>query len=181
MYLEQLKMYSTKAEMAGYRTWVLPADEIKPIAEMLCLIDVDEHEREYILQIMYANELSESQGFERKKTDIILLQFTINLPFIVEENCRVDTALLLHFLNIQMPIGQFIFSDLERSIVFRGGLTHVDETIASWLVVEAINMIRFFVGRFREFIEPVASGNTTYSQVMQNLIEQGRRLQENAS
>lgn len=176
MYLERLKTYATKLEDAGYHAKVLPADETKEISEILCLAHVDDLERDYIFQIMYINELAEAQGVERSSTDLVLLQLTMRLPFSVAEPQFSDTARILHIFNIMMPIGQLVLSEQEKTVFFRGVLTHSSDQIESSLVIEAVRMALFFIQRFSKLFEPIMKGEQTYTQVVQALTEQGKQL-----
>ena len=176
MYLEQLRLYADKLEAAGFRAWVLPADQVNSVNELLCLVDVDALKRDYVFQIMYINELVQAQGARSNETDMTLLQLTMRLPFPVAEPQFADVGRLLHLLNVMMPIGHLILSEVENAISFRGVLTHSSEHIESWLVVEAVKMIQFFVIQFAVLIEQAAKGERSYAQIVQALTKQGQRL-----
>jgi hypothetical protein len=176
MYRPALESYVAAAEPAGYRAWMLPADDIKPIDEMFCLIHVDDRDRDYLMHLMYPNQLTAAGGLAPSDTDLTLLQLTMKMPFPVAIEPAGDLALLLHAFNLYVPIGQFILSDQERQVVMRGALTHVDAALPPWMVVEAIDMMRLFALRFGDLIEQVASGAATYARTVADLIAQSERL-----
>ena len=171
-----LESFAKAAEEAGFRAWVVPASGAQTISELLCLVQVDEAGRNYVIHGMFTDELSGAFGAERSPDDIVFLQLTLPLPFTVEEVASADTALLLHSLNLLTPIGQFILSDDEGLIVFRAMLPHMDNNLPSALVVEAIRMTRFFVTEFLSIIEPVAQGLKTCRDTLDELARQGIRL-----
>ena len=178
MSIENLEKFAKNAEAAGYRAWVISSEAVKKVPEFCCLIYVDERDRHYVVQGLFANQLSEfmleQEGFSRpprSETDIVMLQLTVFLPFAVEESAFAETAQLLHIMNISIPVGQFILSQSERLVVFRAVLPHSDYDLAPWLVVEAIHMARYFILQFTPLIESVAEGTLTHLQVIAALRE----------
>ncbi len=176
MISQQLEKYAAAVQEAGYRAWVVPSDAVKKVSELFCLVHVDEQDRNYVIHGMYGHELGEALGSPRTANEIILLQLSMPLPFPVQETMLADTALLLHTLNLLVPVGQFILSEQEGLIIFRTILTHTDEELAPALVVEAIQMARYFTLQFSAFIEPVAVGNVTHLQMIAALSEKGVQL-----
>lgn len=176
MYQPALESFAAAAEQAGYRAWVLPADDTKPVAEMFCLIHVDDRDRDYLMHLMYPNQLTEAGDLPSADHDLTLLQLTLTMPFPVTIEPAGDLALLLHAYNLCVPVGQFILSDQERLVVMRGVLTHADAALPPWLVLEAIDMMGLFARRFADSIEQVANGTTTYARTIADLSAAGEHL-----
>ena len=176
-----LESYARAAEEAGFRAWVVPASGEQAISELFCLAHVDPAGRNYVIHGMFPDELSGALGAERSPDDIAFLQLTLPLPFTVEETASADTALLLHSLNLLIPIGQFILSDDEGLIVFRSMLPFMAHSLPDALVIEALRMTRFFVTEFQALIEEVAQGHKSCRDTLDELARQGVRLPTVAS
>lgn len=174
MYLEQLRLYANKIEEAGYSCWVLPADQDKKISELLILMNVDALARDYVMQVMYVNELAEDSGIGSPDNSIFMLQSTMRLPFPVSEPYFSDVARLLHLINALLPIGQLILSEMDKSVSFRGILAHTSPNIESALFVEATKMTNFLLMPFIALIEQVATGVSSYAQTLEMLAESGK-------
>ena len=175
MFLEQLQIYAAKLQEMGYMAEVLPANESKPVAELMCLAHIDDKDRDYVFQIMYVNELIQSQGIAQSgKTT--LLQFNMRLPLPIVETQYADTARLLHVLNTMIPAGSLILSETENQIWLRALLMNDSEQISSQVVAELIKMSIFVLKRFSPMIEQVASGENSYTQIIDAIMAEGTRI-----
>lgn len=171
-----LQAYADAAVHAGYRAWVNAPDTPGRVSELFCLIHVDAAERNYVLHGMYPHELLTSMGEPPDDSPLTLLQLTLRLPFAVEQSAASETALALHMLNLLVPLGQFTLSETEDLIAFRAMLTHDDPAISASLVLEAIQMTRFFITRFAPLIEPVATGEQSTRWMREELARQGMAI-----
>ena len=150
-------LYAEAAERAGYRAWVNAPDSPGRESELFCLIHIDAAQRNYILHGFYPHELLAALGHPTSDSDLSLLQLTLALPFPVEDSALGEAARALHMLNLLVPLGQFTLSETEGLIAFRTILAHGQLAIEPAVVVEAIQMNRFFITRFALLVEALAS------------------------
>ena len=171
-----LEQIARAAQDAGFRAWAVNSQNGRSVAELFCLIHVDDAGRNYVVHGMFPNELADQLGSPTEPSDVNFLQCSVAMPFPVEETATADTARLLHSFNLLIPVGAFILSEQEGLIVFRAMLAHAGGSLSVPMVVEALRMIRFFVIEFSVLVEPVAQGQSSCDSVIGQLRRQGVRF-----
>lgn len=133
----------------------------------------DEAGRDYVLQVVYVNDLAKSTGVTAEENEILLLQFFVSFPFKAEQTFLGDISSLILTINRILPLGAFGLSQKEGTIYFQYILASETKQISKLVSVEVTNIIGMFVKEFAPKLASVATGEKTVDEVLKEMESTG--------
>lgn len=146
----------------------------KEASFIVATLGPDARERERTLKIL--PRLQESGEVLKapadKKNPIVSLQFTSELPFKVKS--AKDTASLLHFINNELYLPGFHFDEAEEKIYFR----HINYSLISGIdkkvLIGQTGLILLYLDLYMNPIEEVASGKSTFNNIIEEVVKEAK-------
>ena len=152
----------------------VPASPEIPYDRLLVFFGLDYKERVKTLEITLQEQELGQNVTPNKKTmnaGLVRVQFQIKLPFLIDPLSGIEVANLLHFLNRFLELPGYEMSELDEEIYFRYiWITHQD-VLTPPLLLSIVGIILMNVDLFSQSIESVSSGEKTYSQLLENMVQ----------
>lgn len=150
-----------------------PMDEF-PYERLLAFLGVDYKKREKILEVTlqqqeFAEGDSHAPGYVR-------LQFQSTLPFDVNELFTSQVASLLLFLNHLLELPGFEMSEVDSKVRYRYVLLTDSQGVDAKVCFAIIGIIILILDLFTETIEKVASGEMTFNELLENILETAQKI-----
>ncbi|WP_027183823.1 hypothetical protein [Desulfovibrio inopinatus] len=169
-WLQQLCDFLTEQNVSFYDQ---SADENCPADRLYVHLDMDDHKREYTLQIASLGNTAGDHGLAVEADKPRSIQFILMAPFVVDTPHIAETGLYLLMVNRLLPLGAFGLIEDEGFIYFNYSLLTNDASINTALCFEIISAIGFFINATRQITELVACGDISHHEAVQQLEQAG--------
>lgn len=156
-----------------FQTLLQPVDEENFYEKLHVSLGEDERGRQFNVQIHFINDVNRAQGSEDEPEDIVLLQMFLLLPYSITDTTLLPTARLILMLNRILPLGAFGISEVDGAMFYQYNCGLIDRVMDPDVLVESLRMIGFFITKFTDLIEEVATGSRTFEAAAQWLFDQG--------
>ena len=156
-----------------FQTLYQPVDEENFYEKLHVSLGEDEKGRQFNIQLHFINDVSRAQGGEDEPEDIVLLQMFLLLPYSITDATFMPTARLILMLNRILPLGAFGISEVDGAMYYQNNAGLTDRAMDPDVLVESMRIIGFFVTRFTDLLEEVATGARTFEAAAQALFDQG--------
>ncbi len=101
---------------------------------------------------------------------VLLLQYFIELSFVIAESALSDVAALLPHLNNKVVLGHFGITEGQRTVHYRYVQTLPSErSITREAVVDAVRLVSYTPALFEEVLESLASGEISVAQALEQM------------
>jgi hypothetical protein len=171
-----LRLIQEVVEDLEYETEYLAPEEQIPYERLHVLLGIDRENRASKLQLHFINDvaLAVSGAEDLEEThDAVLLQFMLLFPGRVDAGYFGALAEYLLQLNRILPVGAFGISQPDGTVYYQYILALPEREVDENVLIEVIQMIDFFVGRFRLNIDRVSRGVATAAVVLDELRGEG--------
>lgn len=151
---------------------LMEIDDENPVERLFVVFDQDEKGRDQILQLVFINDMLNLSDQPDEPDDMFLLQFTLELPFRVQESALAEVARLLLALNRVIPVGALGLAEPERQVYFNYVLSCSDREVEDVVAANIVGIVEFYIPSFAVLIEAVAEGSRTREDVIKQLTEE---------
>lgn len=177
---EMLDQIQAVLEREKVNCFLAEAAEGKSQPRLLAFLGNDYKNRERFLEIMALPQISTGMPHRQKeaKQDYIYVQFEFAFPFEVVEKAVSDISNVLHFVNRMIDLPGFEFDELNDKVFFR--YVHLASKIEedSFLYISILGLIMMALDLFTETLEKIATGQATFDQLLEQMIEVSKALQK---
>ena len=168
-------------DSAGANLDFFRGDAEVPFERLNVLLQSDDAGRDYVLQIVFVDDVSELMAFafdeaiedeDEDEVDetAVTLHFSLILPYRVKDGCDVEIMRLLMTINRLLPLGVFGYGETDQGLYWGYPLLLADRDSLQGLVLEdTLNMLNFALETYGTLIEAVAIGSASYSDVLDQL------------
>lgn len=171
-----LQTIAKDLESKDFATYSPEVSKDNPFEQLYVSLGQDESERDFILQLVFVNDLASAMGVEQDSDDPFLLQFFLSFPFLAKKTTVNETALLALTLNRIIPLGAIGLSQAEGTLYFQYVLACPDDKPSSILIEEVVSMIGMFVTEFAPKLELVATGKKKSKEVVDEMEKLGLKI-----
>ena len=154
---------------ADYEVEYLPSSEEVPFDQLQILMGADEEGREILcfMQLIFQAPLEE---------DLLLpgdffISFLIPLTFDYKQENLIDLCRMMMLINKTLEMPGFILSEAEKMISYRYGYKVNEKNVDYSEVVQIAELLLSKVDLFSSAIEPIANGESTLHEFLQNSIQ----------
>jgi hypothetical protein len=147
-------------EIAAYPSWVEPATDDAPIAQMHVLLHVDDNDRNFMARLMV---ICDDQA---APDSIALLDMALIFPFPVQADRIADTARLTCALNLASHIGAFAVAEADKVIMLRAPWHAPLADMNAAHVMPLLDRLRANALESAPLLEQVASGALPFDEVL---------------
>jgi hypothetical protein len=159
-------------EYMNYETAHIPVDSENTVEQLFVSLAAEDEEfaeDSPFAQIMFINDLVAPVMETNQVTNItFILQFFVSLTVIVPPEKRQEIHGLLSALSNLTPIGHLAFN-AETGIFFRYNLVTHKREVEPEVALEIIEMIKFFVLAFTQWIDQFCRGVINFEQAIENI------------
>lgn len=165
---EELRQIEMMLQQEGYNCSLEPYSKAPPFGRLLVFLGNDHQDRERILEITtQIQELGEALS----EQSYLRIQFELSLPFTVKPFMTNDVNSLFAFLNRMLELPGFELDEMNDLLFFRYVLLTSKEKVDALLLKGIIGLILMHVEIFSKPIEHVATGDNTFNDVLENVLE----------
>lgn len=168
---ETLKEIEHIFHAEGFQSQIQRSEGL-PIDRLLVLIGSDDQERKQFLEIT-ALEQQLAQGLEKEnETPIYLrIQLQYSFPFTMKDRSAADTASLLFFMNRMLEFPGLELDEMGQKIYYRYVFLLQEGHLDHYILLAIVGLIMLIVDVFSEAIEKVATGKTTFNEILEQIVE----------
>jgi hypothetical protein len=153
-----------------FKTRLLPVSAGNQVERLFVIFGRDEQNRDYVLQLMFINDMLNIAGQRDQPGDAYLLQFALEFPFRVgEKELFSDLARLLLTMNRILPSGALGLDETAHTVNFNYVLVCEDRAADDDVVAGITEMAMFFLHAFAPLIETVGNGSCSREQAIAQL------------
>lgn len=156
---------------------LIEANEEVPFDCILIYLGLDGKQRERTLQIV-AQEQIFTQDIPEKfkgKAGYYRIQFMAKFPFSYEDKVTHDISSTLLFINRLLELPGLELSEFENQISYRYVLLS-NADISKPLLLSIVGNIMLLLDGFGESIEKIATGEATFNNLLEQVIEASKKL-----
>lgn len=159
---------------------IVDSSKENPQPRLLVFLGNDYQNRERILEIT-----AKPQFFtglpnrpEQASKEYVYVQFEVSFPFKVVEEALQDTSSLLLFINRMIDLPGLELDELNNRLFYRYVCLSPRLQEDSFLYISILGLIMMVLDLFTETIEKIASGQATFNQLLEQMIEISNALQK---
>jgi hypothetical protein len=173
-YLEQIEK---ELSSSGFDCSLEPSGADR-FGRLLLFLGHDYKQRERVMEITaQPQDLSAVlPASSPQETPCIRIQFQARLPFHLIDTCVNETSSLLFFLNRMLELPGFELDETHSSVFYRYVLLTTREEIHSSLIKGIAGAAILLQDLFSESIERVATGKTTFNELLENILKMTESL-----
>lgn len=140
--------------------------------DLMVLLGNDKLERERILNISCRPLRFRIPGLNPQQQDQYYnIQFSIQLPFTVQDLSATQISSLILFINHSMDWPGFDFDELNNKVFFRYIWLIKDSALDATLLLNIVTAISLNLDLFSETLEQVALGKATFNEILHKITE----------
>ena len=143
---------------------------------LLVYIGHDYQNRERVLHLHAVEQLLGNTSIKTPHTAYFLIQFRYQFPFPVKQGCSLEVSSLLLFLNHLLELPGLEISELEDALFYRYVLFYGEKRIHPEMFMAIIGVIGLILELFTESIEKVATGELTFNDLLEKVLELSKQL-----
>lgn len=165
---------------------IFEASEEAPYNRLLIFLGSDYQNREKTLELIVqqqelAEQLFEKPAKKQKNGIFFRCQFQLTFPFEIQEFALQQTASLLLFLNRHLELPGLEMSEIDNRLFYRYVLLTGEASPNRKLFLAIIGIIMMISELYTETIERIASGKTTFNELLEEVLKIANRIKENQS
>lgn len=156
--------------------------EQSPTDHLLVFLGVDPNtNQEQILEITAQEQALDTKPTKSHSKEYFRIQFHYFFPFPIDDLALNQVGSLLHFLNQTLDFPGLELNELENRISYRYVWLTKGNHIDSTLLICIISVIKFILTLFSGSIERLATGKTTFNELLKEIIEiAAQNMQKNS-
>lgn len=159
---------------------LIMATEEVPYERLLIFLGVDEKERERILEVTalkqaFINGLDPSESHE---PDFFRIQFQTILPFSVSHEATSQVSSLICYLNRLIELPGLEFDEIRLQVFHRYILLYGEEKFNKKMFLSLVGLIMLLLELFSSTLEKVASGETSFNELLEQIIHMAQRIKQ---
>lgn len=113
-----------------------------------------------------------------KEGTYIRVQFQLVFPFQTTDQTASDTATVLHFINRVLELPGFEMDELQNRVLYRYVWLTDYPGNDSTLIISILGLIAMTLDLFTESIEKIASGESTFNELLKEIHRQGEQYND---
>lgn len=173
-YLEELEQLFKSEKINCYT--VNASEGIQP--HILAYLGNDYQNRERTLKVtpvpqFFAGLPNKPQDTHKQYAQI---QFEYSFPFTIHEDHMADVASLLLFINHMIDMPGLEMDELNNKVLYRYVFLTSQVNEEAFLLVSILGTIMMILDLYTEAIEKIASGQKTFNQLLEQILEASKLL-----
>lgn len=179
--IEILKQIASILEQGQANVTLVEASNDFPYPRLLVFLGNDYKNRERILALSAQGQslVGLPGKHEMKSTEYIRVQFQTTFPFLMKDNAVFEVGSLLHFINHVVELPGFEMDELDNKIFYRYVLLSSRPDTNPTLYFSILGLIMMLLDLFTEAIEKLATGEASFNEMLEQMIELTRQIQPN--
>lgn len=161
-----------------YDCSLVEATDTVPYERLITFIGLDEKERERILEVTVLKQeffkgLVEG---EKEGSDFFRVQFQVFFPFNIEPSASNQVASLICYLNRLVELPGFDMDEINLQVSYRYVFLYGEKGFNKKLFTSLVGFIMLTIELFGATLEKVATGETTFNQLLEQIIEIAKKM-----
>lgn len=176
--MEFLKQFEKVLTEEEFDCSFLEATDAVPYERLLIFLGVDEKERERVLEVTAIKQVF-MQGLDfsnPQEPDFFRIQFQIAFPFNIHPQAVSQVSSLICYLNRLVELPGFEMNEIDLQLFHRYILLYGEEKFNKKLCLSIVGLIMLLLELFTATVEKVAAGETTFNQLLEQIITMAQRL-----
>lgn len=165
----------------NYPCNLMEATEEQPEEQLLVYVGTDYKQREQILQITSQKQILGEERSGTPMNEYFRIQFKFLYPFSTDTLVLSQVASLLHFLNKQADFPGFELDELDNQVLFRYVWLVKDSGFDRLVAMSLTGIITLLVTMFGEAIERVATGKSTFDDLLREVTDTAKQFLKDES
>lgn len=179
---EFLKKFQQVLTDEKYDCSLIEISEGVPYERLLVFIGMDEKNREKILEVTALKQelFQDLEGKKHKKSGPAFYRIQFQMPFLfsVKPTVGAQVSSLVCYLNRLIELPGFDLDEINLKLSYRYVLLYGEEGFNKKLFTSIVGLVMLQTELFASSLEKVATGEITFNQLLEQIIEISKLMQK---